>query len=272
MKTPLWRFFARSLIVCCVMSFLFTFFSFLSAAEKKFKEKRSTHFIVYYKEDVDVNFVNDIIEHVELYYEEIAGNLGFTRYKFWLWEDRAMIYIYNDKQSYLRDTDQPEWSAACADYRGKKLWIYPHATGFFDSVLPHELGHIIFREFVGFGRNVPLWLDEGVASYQEKSRRYAADAMVKELIEKKQLLTFEEFSRISSAHDLQDASVEAFYTQSVSIVHFLIGKFNQDRFVTLCRRLKEGMDFEEALDKTYYEFKGSRDLYKQWLSSVTNER
>jgi len=32
------------------------------------------------------------------------------------------------------------------------------------------------------------------------------------------------------------------------------------------------MDFEEALDKTYYDFKSSRDLYKQWLSSVTNER
>lgn len=264
--------FAKSVILCFVISFLFAFFSLLFAAEKKFKEKRSTHFIIYYKEDVDVNFVNDIIDYAELYYEEIANNMGFMRYKFWLWDDRAIIYIYNDQQSYLRDTGQPEWSAACTDYREKKLWIYPHAAGFFDSILPHELGHIIFREFVGFGRNIPLWLDEGVASYQEKSKRYAAKNMVKDLIAKDKLLTIEQMEEASFPHDLERIGLEAFYAQSVSIIYFLIHDFDQDRFLTLCRRLKQGQDFDEALDETYYHFRNSADLYDKWLYSITNER
>ena len=249
----------------------FLFFSHISADEKKFKEKRSTHFIVFYKADVDVDFVNDIIESAEDYYEEIADDLGFRRYKFWLWDERATIYVFAERESYLRETKQPEWSGGCADYRNKKLWTYPHAQGFFDSILPHELGHIIFRELVGFGSNIPLWLDEGVASYQEKSKRYAAKMMVRELIEQGALLSMQEMQGINSPHDIGKDRTDAFYTQSVSIVYFLIHKFHEDRFVTLCRKLERKMPFEDALDATYFQFKSSQDLYRQWLKYINEE-
>lgn len=265
------RIMVKRVILCGVASIIFAYFSCLFAAEKKFKEKSSTHFIVYYKPDVAANFVDDIIKSAESYYEEIAANLGFQRYKFWLWDERATIYIFGDKESYIQETNQPDWTGGCADYRNKKLWTYPHAVGFFDSVLPHELGHIIFREFVGFGRNIPLWLDEGVAGYQEKSKRYAAKAMVRELIANGKLLSFEQLNAVSSSHNLNPEHTEAFYAESVSIVYFLIDTFNKDRFVTFCRRLKEQRNFDAALDTSYYNFKNAGDLYKQWLQSIKNE-
>ena len=247
---------------------VFICLSILFAGEKDLKEKRSTHFIVYYENKVDIDFIDEVIEESERYYEQIADNLGFYRHNFWLWDDRAKIYIYLDKDSYLKATDQPSWSGGCADYRNKKLWTYPHAAGFFDSILPHELAHIIFREFVGFGNDIPLWFEEGIASYTEGSKRFAAKTIVKDLISKNKLLTLEQLSNVNKPHDLDKDTAEAFYAQAVSIAYFLINNFKKDRFVTLCRRLKEGKSLDSALDKTYYEFDGISGLYKKWLQYI----
>jgi len=237
--------------------------------ESDFLEKKSTHFIVYYKKGVDVDFITDIIASAEDYYNEIANALGYHRYSFWLWDERANIYIFADKDTYLKETKQPEWSGGCALYQQKKLWTYPHATGFFDSILPHELGHIIFREFVGFGNNIPLWFEEGVASYQEKSKRYAAKIMVKEFMSKSRLFTMEELSSIKSPQDIVTNDVaDLFYAEAVSIVYFLINKFDQYRFAALCRNLKEGVEFDEAIDKAYFSIENSQDLYKQWIRYI----
>jgi hypothetical protein len=235
-----------------------------------FQEKKSTHFIVYYKKGVDTDFIDDIIESAESYYDEIANNLGYHRYNFWLWDDRAKIYIFKDKESYREETKQPEWSGGCALYQQKKLWTYPHAAGFFDSILPHELGHIIFREFVGFGNNVPLWFEEGVASYEEKSKRYAAKSQVKEFIAQNKIFDMSELSSINKPQDIYSNEVaQIFYAQAVSIVYFLINKFDNYRFSVFCKNLKEGMGFDQALDKAYYSIKDSQDLYKQWLRYVS---
>jgi hypothetical protein len=259
----------RIILLIVAVSFAFCLSGY--CLDEDFKEKRSTHFIVYYKDGVDVDFIDDIIDSAEGYYDDIAKNLGYHRYNFWLWDERAKIYIFNDKDSYQSQTKQPEWSGGCALYQERKLWTYPHAAGFFDSILPHELGHIIFREFVGFGSNIPLWFEEGAASYQEKSKRYAAKSMVKDFIAKKRIFTMPELSSIRSAGDISDNEVaEVFYAEAVSIVYFLINKFDDYRFAMLCRNLRDGIDFDTALDKSYFNIKDSQDLYKQWLRYVSD--
>lgn len=258
----------KIILSAVVINFIFSVSAYCSEAD--FQEKKSMHFIVYYKKGVDIDFIDDIIESSESYYDEIANNLGYHRYNFWLWDDRAKIYIFKDKESYQQETKQPEWSGGCASYRQKKLWTYPHAAGFFDSILPHELGHIIFREFVEFGDNVPLWFEEGVASYQEKSKRYAAKSQVKEFISKQKLFTMEELSSIKNPKDIATTEVaDVFYAQSVSIVYFLVNKFDNYKFAVFCRNLREGMDFDKTLDKAYFSIKDSDDLYKQWLRYIS---
>jgi len=253
-------------ILFLVASIIMASTFFVYALDNDFKEKRSTHFIVYYKGNVDINFVNDIVDSAEGYYNQIADNLGFKRYNFWLWDNRAKIYIYPDKATYQSATSQPDWSGGCASYRDKTLWTYPHAVGFFDSVLPHELGHIIFREFIGSGRDIPIWLEEGVASYQEKSKRYAADSMVKDYQSKSKLMTMKQLNETGPDYSiLDDKSAEVFYVESVSIVNYLISTFGKDRFAMLCQRLNEKETLDNALNMTYFNIKNQEELYKQWL-------
>jgi len=241
----------------------------LFAKENKLLEERSKHFIVRYDKAVDKSFIKDIIDAAEDYYDEIAGNMGLRRFNYWLWDERAQIYIYANRDQYIKETKQPEWSGGCADYYNKKLWTYPHARGFFDSILPHELGHIMFREMVGFKRRVPLWLDEGVASYQEKSKRYAALEIVRNALAEDKLLSINELEEIRNPNDLKDnENVELFYAEAVSIVYFLISEYSKEKFVSLCRYLKENMTLNNALRRTYYSIRHIEDLNKKWIQFV----
>lgn len=231
--------------------------------EAKWRERKSEHFIIYFKA-ADESFVADIIKEAESYYGEITRNLGFTRYNFWLWDNRAKFYIYDDAEDYLAQTNQPSWSAGAANYHDKVIRTYPQMAGFFDSLMPHELGHIIFREFIGNYTRIPLWLDEGVASYQEKSKRFAADSIVRKAISGKRFIPLDVLSKTDIRSSTDTALVELFYAESVSAVNFMITSFGKDRFGSFCRDLKDGKPFEEALAR--FNCKDSASFSKKWQS------
>jgi len=250
---------------CLVLSLFIFLCSFsLIAAQDKWNISKGTHFIVYFK-NAPESFIQKVIDNAENYYNEIADNLGFRRYNFWLWDNRARIYIYDDAQDYCANTGQPSWSGGCANIKDKIIHTFPFAKGFFETVLPHEMGHIIFREFVGFDNNaIPLWLDEGVASYQQDLRNSTADKIVKDAIKKGEFIGLDSLSNINP-HTITDTNkVNLFYAESVSMVDFLIKKFGQDSFIYFCQQLRDKKDFSKALASAY-PFKDIQELNESWL-------
>lgn len=252
------------LIVAVLTSSLNTF-----GLEDKWNVAKSTHFILYYK-DVPADFVDEVLNRAEDYYGEITENLGFTRYNFWLWDKRASIFIYDDVDAYQADTGQPSWSSGCVSVRDKIIKTYPLARGFFDTLLPHELGHIIFRELVGFdNRNIPLWLDEGVASYQEKTKRFTAKSYIRKAISENRFIPLGELTNINLATEDKD-TIDLFYFESVALVDYLIIQFGKICFVNFCRGLRDAKTLEKALSQSY-PFSDLTELNAIWLRSLKNE-
>jgi len=200
--------------------------------------------------------------------KSIADNLGFSRYEFWTWDKRARIYIYDDTQDYQEKTGKPAWSGGHAYYHEKVIETYPWAGGFFDSLLPHELGHIIFREFIGTQNNAPVWLDEGVAMYQEKNRRKDIKPTLLQAIEEKKFMSLEKLSQLNIGFVEDKSVVELYYNESVNVVEYLISRFGKDNFVKLCKALKERKNFEQAVTEAYRVFKNLEDLNKNWLKYI----
>ncbi|OGX44665.1 MAG: hypothetical protein A3H41_00260 [Omnitrophica WOR_2 bacterium RIFCSPLOWO2_02_FULL_45_28] len=251
-----------------ILSILFCFLERASAFDEKgWKAEKSTHFIVYYKE-ADEKFIRQAIDKAEEYYKSIAENLGFTRYDFWLWDKRAKIYIYNDAEDYRKATGKPSWSGGAAYYHEKVIESYPWAQGFFQSLLPHELGHIIFREFVGSENNAPLWLDEGVAMYQEKVKRFNLKTKLLQALEQRKLMPLNKLSELNINFVNDKEIVELYYAEALSVVDYLLNKFGRDNFVELCRRLKERKTFDQAINDAYRVFKNLEDLNKAWLRHI----
>ena len=231
---------------------------------------KSTHFIIYYK-NAPLDFIENLMEESEDYYNSIAENLGFRRYSFWLWDDRAKIYIYDDAKGYQSTTNKPGWSMGSAIPKDKIIHAFPHAQRFFDTTLPHEMGHIIFREFVGFENNaVPIWLDEGVASYQEKFGRPMAKRLVKEAMDKNRFVGLEWLSNINPQSIKDPEMVNLFYAEAISIVDYLIEEFGKDKFLFFCQALRDKRNLGEVIQSSY-SFKNIQELDSAWQRYLKNE-
>lgn len=237
-------------IIFLLIAFNLAHFVFAQDSEK-WKTVKSTHFIAYYN-NADGSFLNKVVEKSEEYYNQIADTLGFRRYNFWLWDNRAKIYIYDNADQYQLATGQPSWSAGAAISKEKIIYTFPNEKGFLQTILPHELGHIIFREFVGFDNYViPLWLDEGVASYQEAGRRITAEMLVKQAIKDNRLMSLQDLSAFNVLSLKNREAVNIFYAEAFSIVDYLIKKFGSDKFVLFCQVIRDKKNLEEAIRYTY---------------------
>ena len=227
------------------------------------QENRSTHFIVYYKNAPEY-FIRQVADRAEIYYNNIADDLGFRRYDFWTWDNRAQIYIYDNSADYQASTGLPGWSAGAVEPKGKTIQAFPYAQGFFETTLPHELGHIIFREFVGFNnRAIPIWFEEGVASYQEKLKYARLSRMLKKAVENKTFIPLSQLANIDIYSSKDNNLVELFYAEAFSAVDYLINKFGRDKFVSFCQNLRDYKNFVQALSSVY-PFDSVEELDKDW--------
>jgi hypothetical protein len=238
-------------------------FNLAAAQEKKWQAEKSTHFIIHYKSSSE-DFIRQLAEKSEVYYNKIAEDLGFIRFNFWLWDNRAHIYVYDDAKDYQVATGQPEWSAGSAVPGHKAIYTYSGSQNFFATVLPHEMGHIIFREFVGFNNPaVPIWLDEAVASYQMDVQKASADPAVKQAIQNESFMSIEELSGYNPLLMKDEARVSLFYLEAISILNYLIKEFGKDSFVLFCQNLRDKRDLDRAFASAY-PFENIRQLDQSW--------
>lgn len=257
----------KSLIIALWIIF---FVSCLAFADE-WNTIKSIHFIVYFRDGLD-DFAEQVVEKVEKLYDQIAEYLGFRRYNFWLWDKRAKVFIYRDAEDYHTQTAQPGWSTGCVLMREKKISTYPSKGNFLDSVLPHEMGHIVFREFVGFDNpNIPLWLDEGVAGYQEPARRFGTARLVRKAIRDGKFLDINELATFNPHSCLDSGLVDIFYAEAISIVDYLIKNFGRDKFVRFCQELRDTQSSAEGLERSLsrvYNFRGLQELSQSWLKHI----
>ena len=236
----------------------------LPAQEQRWQELRGVHFLVYYN-NADDDFVNTVLERAEDYYYSITEKLGFRRYNFWLNEKRVKIYIYDDAQSYQADARQPEWAGGCVDLENKIIRTYSAAGGFINMVLPHEMGHIIFRELIGFDNfAAPLWLEEGVACYLERpENRMHAHRIIKKAIVDNEFIRLKNLSNFNPRQVGGRDKIELFYAEALGAVTYLIREYGQDNFVLFCENLRDKKDLDRAI-AAVYPYKNLEEFSQKW--------
>jgi len=242
------------------------------------KEEKGEHFIVRYSDGVVASWAKSVLRKAEQYYDKISYKLGITRHSdYWIWENRVMIIVYSDQTEFVQATGLPAWSRGGATrdanlFNRKEIVTYKQEDGFLEGVLPHEISHLILRDFMGSGRNIPMWFDEGIAQLHEKGKReQAQEIMRSRTAEGKYVpmnLLFLQDVRLES--DPEKASL--FYAQSVSVIDFMLRKFGSRDFSRLCREMKAGKGFEDAFHVAFVsKIKSIDELEKKWLSYLKNE-
>ncbi|HCD37891.1 MAG TPA: hypothetical protein DEQ77_04055 [Candidatus Omnitrophica bacterium] len=266
------------------------------ASAQNWQELKSEHFIVYFEQDE--NFAKEVSYKAEVYYQRIASDLGYARYSnFWTWDNRVKIYIYKEKESFLKATNQPTWSEGMADYRNKQIVSYGWSKGFVESLLPHEMAHLIFRDFVGFKGEVPLWLDEGVAQWAEEAKRREYKQLAKQYLRQNTLLSLDDMMRVDIRNVKEvdkvhvrsiikkdgerlflfiggESLVTLYYLESVTLIGFLMDKYGSVSFVDFCRQLRDGKSLQDALGAAYstYSIRTLQDLEDRLIEHLEEEK
>lgn len=231
-------------------------------SDQTFEIEKSDHFIVHYR--CDKSFVAKVIKNAEIYYNSIEKDLGINRYgNFWTWKNRCKIILFESQKEYQTATGNPSWSGGSADYINRVIYSFPWANNFLESLLPHELTHIMLHEYLGKS-HLSLWIDEGIAQYEEHKKN--SDSYIKDMIKQGIIFNITDLNNISALEQYTKEKVILFYEQSRSIISFMIKEYGNRRFAEFIRGLRAGKTIEESLRFTY---EGTIDtlenLEKRWI-------
>lgn len=185
------------------------------------------------------------------------------------WSPRCHVYVHSDQRAYARTVGRDAGrSVGCATTRidggrvvHRRIDIRRDADNWHSDALPHELTHVVLADlFVDVAP--PAWFDEGAGVLAESSakRTRRNEALAATRLEHRfdadGLLRLDRYPRPSS--------VQAFYAQSASLVHFLLQERDAAtlvEFATASRRV----GIVAAL-RTCYGVDSTAELNDRWVS------
>jgi len=256
--------------------FFVSAFTFLAAvypakgfgAEADFKSLCSEHFLINYQPGVSQDYVYSIKDVAEKYYRIITQEFNFIRDELWLWENRAKVFIADNKENYLTQFRCSSWSGACVNYLAKIIYTYPDQERF-NPIFIHELTHIILHEYLK-KNSLDSWLDEGVACYIED--KYGRELyqtrmrQLKQLIKNNQYIPFKELLAANTASlDGNSANYAGlFYIESFSIINFFVKQYGRNNFSRFLSYLKHGDSIKTAMAKAFSGLNNIEEMEGQW--------
>jgi tetratricopeptide (TPR) repeat protein len=204
-----------------------------TALQDRFYESHGAHFTVLFEGPADEALARRVVEHLEAAYWRIGTVL--TAYP----QKPITVVLYTTEQ--FRDiTRLPAWTAAAYDGR-----IRVPIRGAFnqsdelDRVLSHEFVHAIVA-MLG-GRNVPVWLNEGLAVTYEPGGTEDADRVLQRAASRPPLAKLHAgFLELSAA----DARVA--YALSAHAVRRMLDLRGPYAIIALLQDLARGADFASS--------------------------
>ncbi len=177
------------------------------------------------------------------------------------------LYIYANTDDLQEATlYEPSWTGGQAfpEQNIVIIGISPDQLDWGRGAEVHELTHVLVGHltFSCLG-SVPTWLNEGLAVYSEGALDPSSQSQLDDAIKNNQLLSVRSlssgFSEVSSKAYLS-------YSESFSIVDFLIKTYGQQKMTSLLIALRDGTSVDDALQKTYgFNVDGLEDA---WRASI----
>ena len=161
-----------------------------------------------------------------------------------------------------------EWTGGVAftAFSTIAIGISPSELDWGKRALVHELTHLVVHQaaFSPYGQ-LPLWLDEGLAMYNEGELDPVLRSYLEEAILEDELISVRSLCSPFSAYS-EKASLS--YAQSYSLVEYLLDNYGQDSMLDLLTIFKQGSTYDEALTEVYgFDIDG---LDAGWRATLTS--
>jgi len=186
-------------------------------------------------------------------------------------EKPIKIYIYasiSDLQGAMIFPQEWTGGAAFTAFSTIAIGIPPSELDWGKRALVHELTHLVVHQatFSPYGQ-LPLWLDEGLAMYNEGELEPVFRSSLEEAIWQDELISVRS---LCSPFSAETKKARLSYAQSYSLVEYLLDNYGQDRMLELLTILKEGSTYDEALTDVYgFDIDGLDTRWRGTLASHT---
>ncbi len=212
----------------------------------------------------DRAFAEDLLNAAETALVRLQNDAGLQP------DQPIHLYIYANTDD-MRDAIlyEPSWTGgmAYADHDIVIIGISQRDLEWGRTTIAHELTHVLVGHltFSCLG-DVPTWLNEGLAVYGEGELDPASQSQLNEAIRSDQLLSIRSlsggFSEVPSRAYLS-------YSQSYSIVKYLIETFGQDRMNSLLIALRDGSTVDDALIQVYgFDIDGLENAWRESIGAA----
>lgn len=180
------------------------------------------------------------------------------------------LYVYPSYED-MKDAIlyEPSWTGGMAfpEYNIFIMGISGSDANWDQNTVIHELTHILVGHFTfSCLGSVPTWLNEGLAMYSEGQLDASSQSQLDQSIASDTLLTIRSlnggFSELSDKANLS-------YSQSYSIVNFLIGTYGQEKLTGLLSALRDAKAIDDALLEVYgFDTDGLEDAWRQSIGAA----
>ena len=175
------------------------------------------------------------------------------------------LYIYANTND-LKDAIlfEPTWvgGEAFPDFDIVILGISPSILDWGRNSIVHELTHILIGHltFSCLGA-MPTWLTEGLAVYSEPDLVSVSQDQLDAAVQNDTLISIR---ALSAGFSENVGTTSLSYSESYSIVKFLLESFGRDKMIELLTNLRDGVAIDDALLKTYgFDTDGLDDAWRE---------
>ncbi len=179
------------------------------------------------------------------------------------------LYIYaSNEDMKAAILYEPSWTGgeAFPEYNIVIIGIGPSDLTWGRGAVVHELTHVLVGHltFTCLG-GVPTWLNEGLAVYSEGALDSTSQAQLESAIQDDSLLSVRSlsgaFSEVASKANLS-------YSESYSIVKFLLDKYGREKMTALLLALRDGNTPDQALTAVYgFDVDGLEDAWRAGIGA-----
>lgn len=226
-----------------------------NGVEEGFRVKEGSHFTVKFEGGVNSVAGNVIGILLEEAYFKVGAELGYYP------EDTIGAVLYSRDE--FRDiTRSPSWAGAIYDGRIKiPAGGITDRTDVLEKVIFHEYTHAVVHRLSG-GR-APVWLNEGIAQYEEGKRAASYERLIKDTVRTKRVSL-----RVLEGSFMGLAGNDALraYALSLSATEYIMNEFGTLAVKTILEGLRDGLSLDEAVSSAVYL---SYDMFEEsWLTSL----
>ncbi len=180
------------------------------------------------------------------------------------------IYVYPNYTD-MQDAVlyEPSWTGgqAYSDYSIVIMGLSESDTTWDKNTIIHELTHILVGQFtfscIG---TLPGWIEEGLAMFSEGELDSSMQEQLDQAISSDTLISIRSLNGgFSELPDKANLS----YSQSYSIIRFLIDTYGQEKMTQLLLALQDAKPIDDALLEVYgYETEGLEDDWRQAINAA----